>query len=216
MCLSSLFSKTINKMRTNVYFNAINSWGKNAGGVVNRQIFRRRKISIVEKAEVYAEEGFQLEATETNKDNNNIILLYILVDIRHYSKHFTYINSFNLHNILWGRYYYFHHFTIEETEAWGQIICPRSHSQISSPGYLGSNSISLMTTLYCHLRKAQWFEAQGIVESRNEVWILVECLCRENLDFQVSSPSSSNQASISPYPGRRPEIWSMEKLHPWG
>lgn len=58
------------------------------------------EISIVEKAEVYAEGGFQLEATETNKDKNNTILLYILVDIRHYSKHFTYIISFNLHNIL--------------------------------------------------------------------------------------------------------------------
>lgn len=63
------------------------------------------KVSKVEKVEVYAEGIFQLEVVETNKDKNNIILLYILVHIRHYSKHFSYINSFNLRNILQSRYY---------------------------------------------------------------------------------------------------------------
>lgn len=58
------------------------------------------KVNRVEEAEVYAEGRFQWEAMETNKDKNNIVLLYILVDIRHCSKHFTYINSFNPHNIL--------------------------------------------------------------------------------------------------------------------
>ena len=58
------------------------------------------KVNRVEEAEVYAEGRFQWEAMETNKDKNNIVLLYILVDIRHCSKHFTCINSFNPHNIL--------------------------------------------------------------------------------------------------------------------
>lgn len=60
------------------------------------------KVSRVEKAEVYAEWRFQGEAIEINKNKNNTILLYILVEIRHCSKQFThvYINAFNPHNIL--------------------------------------------------------------------------------------------------------------------
>lgn len=55
------------------------------------------KMSRVEKAVVYAERRFQWEVMETN---NNKILVYILVDVRHYSKHFTYINSFTPYIIL--------------------------------------------------------------------------------------------------------------------
>lgn len=46
------------------------------------------------------------------------------------------------------------------------------------------------------LRKARQFEAQSIREGRM-AWRLVESLCRDMLDLQVSSPKSSNQAAMS-------------------
>lgn len=123
----------------------------------------------------------------------------------HYFKNITYINTHNPPKIVWGRYYYYWHFSGEETEAqrgYVQLVCCKGgfkpRQSVSRVHVLKPLRIS-HRTIYC---KEVW-------SGNQETWILILFL------QLVSSPMICTRLFTGP---KSPHMqnWKVQGSLIWG